>query len=133
MHQNSHHTSPLIVSFLLLCALVFILASKGFSILYLFLLADLLCCAAVVTIFHAFFNKKTNPKLAKYSIISGLISGLLFFPTQNFENSILVGKLISKDFFHLLILNNLLFFSFLTSLLIPSIILFFYSFRNSLR
>ncbi len=118
---------------LLLCALVFILASKGFSILYLFLLADLLCCAAVVTIFHAFFNKKTNPKLAKYSIISGLISGLLFFPTQNFENSILVGKLISKDFFHLLILNNLLFFSFLISLLIPSIILFIYSFRSSLR
>ena len=63
---------------LLLCILVFILASKGYSILYLFLLADLLCCAAVVTIFHAFFIKKINIKLAKYSIMSGLISGLLF-------------------------------------------------------
>ncbi len=118
---------------LALCVLVFILASKGYSILYLFLLADLLCCAAVVTIFHAFFIKKTNPKLAKFSIILGLILGLLFFPSQNFENSILVGNLLSKDFFHSIILNNLLFFSFLISLLTPSIILFLHSFRSSLR
>ena len=118
---------------LFLCTIVFLLASKGFSILYLFLLADLFCCAAVVTIFHAFFVKKTKPKLAKYSILSGLFTGLLFFPNQNFENSILVGKLISKDFFHTIISNNLLFFSFLTSLLIPLIIIIFYSFRNSFR
>ena len=43
----------------LLSVLVFILASKGYSILYLFLLADLLCCAAVITIFYGFFNKKS--------------------------------------------------------------------------
>ena len=34
--------------------------------------------------------------------------GLLFFPTQNFENSILVGNLMSKDSFHSIILNNLI-------------------------
>ena len=118
---------------LVLSILVFILSSKGYSILYLFLLADLFCCSAVVTIFHAFFVKKTNPKLAKFSITLGLILGLLFFPSQNFENSILVGNILAKDFFHSLILNNLLFFSFLISLLIPSIILFLYSLRSSLR
>ena len=118
---------------LVLCILVFILSSKGYSILYLFLLADLFCCSAVVTIFHAFFVKKTNPKLAKFSITLGLILGLLFFPSQNFENSILVGNILAKDFFHSIILNNLLFFSFLISLLIPSIILFLYSLRSSLR
>ena len=64
---------------LFICFLVFILASRGYSILYLFLLADLLCCAAVVTIFYGFFNKNINTKLAAYSIISGLIIGLLFF------------------------------------------------------
>tara|TARA_B100002051_G_C16728533_1_gene636765 strand:+ start:699 stop:2150 length:1452 start_codon:yes stop_codon:yes gene_type:complete len=112
---------------------VLIISSKGYSILYLFLLADLICCAAVITIFFAFFKKNINPKLAKYSISSGLIAGLLFFPSQNFENSILVGNLISKDFFHTIILNNLLFFSFLLSLLIPTIILYIYSLRNSLR
>ncbi len=112
---------------------VLIISSKGYSILYLFLLADLICCAAVITIFYAFFKRKINSKLAKYSISSGLISGLLFFPSQNFESSILVGNLISKDFFYSIILNNLVFFSFFLSLLIPSIILFIYSFRNSLR
>ena len=45
----------LIVLFISL--IVFLVSSKGFSILYLFLLADLLCCAAVVTIFYGFFKK----------------------------------------------------------------------------
>ena len=88
---------------LLLSVLVFILASKGYSILYLFLLADLLCCAAVITIFYGFFNKKINSKLAAYSIICGLISGLLFFPSQNFQSSILVGNLISIENFSILL------------------------------
>ena len=64
---------------LLLSILVFILASKGYSILYLFLLADLLCCAAVITIFYGFFNKKINSKLAASSIIlSDLYLGYFF-------------------------------------------------------
>ena len=58
---------------LLISILVFILASKGFSILYLFLLADLFCCAAVVTIFYGFFNKKINSRLSYLSILSALI------------------------------------------------------------
>ena len=64
---------------LLLCVIVFIFASKGYSILYLFLFADLLCCAAVVTIFYGFFKKKINTRLSLFSIILGLSSGLLFF------------------------------------------------------
>ena len=60
---------------LLLSVLVFILASKGLSILYLFLLADLLCCAAVITIFYGFFNKKINTKLASNTIFIGLFFG----------------------------------------------------------
>ena len=49
---------------LLLCAIVFVFASKGYSILYLFLFADLLCCAAVVTVFYGFFEKKINTRLS---------------------------------------------------------------------
>ena len=64
---------------LLLSVLVFVFASRGYSILYLFLLADLLCCAAVVTIFYGFFNKKINSNLAFLSIFFGLLTGLLFF------------------------------------------------------
>ena len=118
---------------LFICSIVFIFASRGYSILYLFLLADLLCCAAVVTIFYGFFNKNINPKLAAYSIILGLIFGLLFFPSQNFETSILVGNLISIDNFSIFIRTNLLFISFLISLFVPFIIILFHSLRNSLR
>jgi len=118
---------------LLLSVLVFILASKGYSILYLFLLADLLCCAAVITIFYGFFNKKINSKLAAYSIICGLISGLLFFPSQNFQTSILVGNLISIENFSILIKTNLLFISFAISLIVPFLIIFTYSLRNSFK
>ena len=118
---------------LLLSVLVFILASKGFSILYLFLLADLLCCAAVITIFYGFFNKKINTKLASYTIFIGLFSGLLFFPSQNFQSSILVGNLISIEFFTPLISANLLFLSFAISIIIPLIIISIYSLRNSFK
>ena len=45
---------------ILLSLIVFLISSKGYSILYLFLLADLLCCAAVITIFYGFFKKKLN-------------------------------------------------------------------------
>ena len=118
---------------LLLSVLVFILASKGFSILYLFLLADLLCCAAVITIFYGFFNKKINTKLASYTIFIGLFFGLLFFPSQNFQSSILVGNLISIEYFTPLITTNLLFLSFAISIIIPLIIISIYSLHNSFK
>ncbi len=118
---------------LLLSVLVFILASKGFSILYLFLLADLLCCAAVITIFYGFFNKKIDTNLASFTIFIGLFSGLLFFPSQNFQTSILVGNFISIEYFTPLITTNLLFLSFAISIFIPLLIISIYSLRNSFK
>ena len=118
---------------LLLSIAVFILASKGYSILYLFLLADLLCCAAVVTIFYGFFNKKINSNLAFLSIFFGLLTGLLFFPSLDFQTSILVGNLISLDVFSVFIKTNLLFISFAVSLIVPFLTISIYSLRNSLR
>ena len=118
---------------LALSVLVFILASKGYSILYLFLLADLLCCAAVVTIFYGFFKKKLNLNLAYLSIISGLIAGLLFFPSIDFQSSILVGNLLPKEIFSTFITSNLLFVSFTVSIVLPIIMIFIYSFRNSFK
>jgi len=118
---------------LLLSVLVFILASKGYSILYLFLLADLLCCAAVITIFYGFFNKKINSKMAATSILGGLIAGLLFFPSMDFQSSILVGNLISKNLFINFVNDNLLFVSFIIAIIVQPIIIIFYSFRNSFK
>ena len=116
-----------------LSIVVFIFASKGYSILYLFLLADLLCSAAVVTIFYGFFNRKINSNLAFLSIICGLLFGLLFFPSQNFQTSILVGNLISLDAFSIFIKTNLLFISFAVSLIIPFLMVSIYSLRNSFK
>ena len=118
---------------LLLCLIVFVFASKGYSILYLFLFADLLCCAAVVTIFYGFFKKKINTRLSLFSIILGLSSGLLFFPGQNFQSSLLVGIIMSVENFSPIILSNLLFISFIVAIIVPLIILTIYFLRNSLR
>ncbi len=41
----------------------FIIASKGFDILYLFLLADLFCCAFVITVFYSFYDKNISEKI----------------------------------------------------------------------
>ncbi len=117
----------------ILCILVFIIASKGYSILYLFLLADLLCCAAVVTIFYGFFNKKIDSKLAYLSIFFGLISGLIFFPSTDFQSSLLVGNLISKEIFPAIVTENLLFISFLVSITVPTFMIIYHSLRNSFK
>ncbi len=118
---------------LLLCVIVFIFASKGYSILYLFLFADLLCCAAVVTIFYGFFKKKINTRLSLVSIIFGLSSGLLFFPSQNFQSSLLVGNIMSIENFSPIVLSNLLFISFFVAIIVPLVIITTHSLRNSLR
>ena len=118
---------------LLISILVFILASKGYSILYLFLLADLFCCAAVVTIFYGFFNKNINYQLSYISIFSALIIGLLFFPSTSFQSSMLVGNLLPLEFFSPIITTNLLFISFMAAIVIQILLIALYSLRNSFK
>ncbi len=118
---------------LIICLIVFILASKGYSILYLFLLADLFCCAGVITIFYGFFNKKISSNFAHFSILNGLLFGILFFPSTDFQSSILVGNLISATLFNSFITTNLLFISFAASIIVPLIMVLVYSLRNSFR
>ncbi len=104
---------------ILLSIIVFVVASKGLSILYLFLLADLFCCSAVLTVFYSFFTKSINEKNAYISIIIGIAVGLLFFPSPDFSKSILVGILFPIDFFPSFIPQSLLFLSFLIATFIP--------------
>ena len=108
---------------LMLSLISFVIASKGFDILYLFLLADLFCCAFVVTIFYSFFDKRINEKIAYFSIIIGLISGFLLFPTPDFSKSLLVGIFLSKELFPTFINQSLLFLSFLMATFLPLIVL----------
>ena len=107
---------------LFLSFISFIIASKGYDILYLFLLADLFCCAFVLTIFYSFYNKKINEKIAYVSIIIGLIGGFLMFPAPDFSKSLLVGILFSKELFSPIVSQSLLFLSFVIATFLPLIV-----------
>ena len=102
-----------------LSLIAFAIASKGLSILYLFLLADLLCCAAVLTVFYSFYDKKINEKNAYVSILLGLFVGLMLFPSPDFSKSILIGILFPVSNFPLFMSQSLLFLSFLFATFLP--------------
>ena len=103
----------------LLSIISFIVASKGFDILYLFLLADLFCCAFVLTVFYSFYNKNINEKTAYVSIIIGLAGGFLMFPSPDFSKSLLVGILMPKELFGSFVVQSLLFLSFVVATFLP--------------
>ena len=111
---------------IILSIISFFIASKGFSVLYLFLLADLFCCAFVITIFYSFYNKQIEEKTAYVSIIIGLISGFLLFPTPNFSQSLLVGTMFSVEIFPFFVSQSLLFLSFLVATVSPAIVIMIY-------
>ena len=114
---------------LFLSFISFIVASKGFDILYLFLLADLFCCSFVLTIFLSFYNRNINEKTAYIAILVGLLGGFLMFPTPDFSKSFLVGVLIPKELFLPLISQSLLFLSFILATFLPFLILKFKKFK----
>ena len=107
---------------LFLSLICFIVASKGFDILYLFLLADLFCCAFVLTVFYSFYNKNINEKTAYISIIIGLIGGFLMFPVPDFSKSFLVGILLPKELFAPIVSQSLLFLSFVIATFLPLLV-----------
>jgi Na+/proline symporter len=106
-----------------LSIIAFIVASKGFDILYLFLLADLFCCAFVFTVFYSFYNKNINERTAYISIVVGLIGGFLLFPFPDFSKSLLTGILMPKEMFTPFVIQSLLFLSFIVATFLPAIIL----------
>lgn len=64
---------------------VLIVASQGFSVLYLFLLADLLCCAAAFPVFFGFYSARYQSYNAVLSTGVGLVAGLWLFPAPGAE------------------------------------------------
>ena len=118
---NYLRLSKFFIIFLSLIA--FFVASKGFDILYLFLLADLFCCAFVFTVFYSFYKKGINEKVAYLSILIGLTGGFLLFPFPDFSKSLLVGILMPKEIFAPFISQSLLFLSFVLATFLPAIIL----------
>ena len=107
---------------ILLSIIAFLVASKGLSILYLFLLADLLCCAAVMSVFYGFYNKQFSEKKSYVSILFGLMMGLILFPSMDFSKSILVGIIFPTNMFPDFISQSLLFSSFVIATFAPLIV-----------
>ena len=86
-----------------------------------------------MTIFYGFFNKKINSKLSYISILSALILGILFFPSTDFQTSILVGNILPIEFFTSTIISNLLFISFAIAIFIQLLFIAVYSLRSSFK
>jgi len=112
---------------IILSGIVFLVASKGYSVLFMFLFADLLCCSAVFPVFYGMFNKNISKKLGFYSVISGLISGLTLFPNQTFEKSILIGNILPVEYFPGWISTALLFWSFVLATFVPVVVVLFFN------
>ncbi|MDO5103770.1 MAG: sodium:solute symporter family protein [Lautropia sp.] len=64
----------------LLAIPVVLVASQGYSVLYLFLLADLLCAAAAFPVFFGMYNRRHDGFDATVATLAGLCAGLAVFP-----------------------------------------------------
>ncbi len=73
-------------------------AAQGYSILYLFLLADLFCCAAAFPVFFGFYNQKYRGYQASISIAVGIVAGLFYFPLPGEEATQLYESFIAATF-----------------------------------
>jgi len=65
---------------LLLAIPVMAVAAQGYSVLYLFLLADLLCAAAAFPVFYGLYSARHNGVDATAGTLAGLAAGLWLFP-----------------------------------------------------
>lgn len=83
---------------LLMAIPVMIVASQGYSVLYLFLLADLLCSAAAFPVFYGLFSKRHDGRTATWATISGLVAGLFFFPAPGDKPTYLLESFLLAAF-----------------------------------
>ncbi|NLJ34088.1 MAG: hypothetical protein GX349_05800 [Firmicutes bacterium] len=68
----------------LICALAVIVSSRGYSVLYLFFLADLVCAAAFVPTLAGLFVERLSGKAAALATILGIMAGAILFPDPLF-------------------------------------------------
>ena len=61
-----------------------LIAAQGYDVLYLFLLADLVCAGAFFPVVLGFYAGRLTGRIAFWSSIIGILSGALFFPKPDF-------------------------------------------------
>lgn len=67
-------------------------AAQGYSVLYLFLLADLLCAAAAFPVFFGLYSRRYDATAALASILAGLAAGAALFPGPSLQTGHLLGS-----------------------------------------
>lgn len=68
----------------LICVVVIAVASRGYSVLYLFFIADLICSAAIVPVFYGLYSNRFSGWAATLCILVGIAAGALLFPDPAF-------------------------------------------------
>lgn len=61
------------------------IASQGYSVLYLFLLADLVCAGVLFPVVWGLYSRRTSSRNALVSSVVGIGAGVLFFPKPDFS------------------------------------------------
>ncbi|MGI8934241.1 MAG: sodium:solute symporter family transporter [Phormidesmis sp.] len=61
------------------------IASQGYSVLYLFFIADLLCAALLFPVVFSFYSRYQTASNAFWSSLAGIAVGVLFFPKPDFS------------------------------------------------
>ena len=61
------------------------IASQGYSVLYLFFIADLLCAALIFPIIFSLYNRHQTGSNAFWSSLIGIAVGVAFFPKPDFS------------------------------------------------
>ncbi|GIX45923.1 MAG: urea transporter [Candidatus Tectimicrobiota bacterium] len=70
------------------------IAAQGYSVLYLFLIADLVCAAAVFPVFFGLYSARYTGTVAVLSTLAGLLAGGLLFPPPDFGRGSLLGAFV---------------------------------------
>jgi Na+/proline symporter len=68
------------ISIIVLAVPLLWIAAQGYSVLYLLLLADLICAAAAFPVFYGLFSERYTGRAAMVGVLAGLLSGGLLFP-----------------------------------------------------
>jgi Na+/proline symporter len=61
------------------------IASQGYSVLYLFFMADLVCAAVIFPVLYGLYSRYLSGSSAFGSAIAGILAGGIFFPLPNFS------------------------------------------------
>ena len=85
-NENPHQLKKAQFLTVLIGIIAVIFGSRGGSVLYLFLLADLVCSAFAFPLLYGLFNKDISGAKALFAGFAGIAAGAPFFPGSDFNS-----------------------------------------------